>query len=102
MVCGDQLTMPSQDRVRRDDASDLVEQASTERLALGGEASALIVGQAQPLLALEFAEDSILFEQVGDQPRLVTVDEARKRDEEQLQWEVGGRMCRLSAPERLA
>ena len=97
MVCGDQLTMPSQDRVRRDDASDLVEQASTERLALGGEASALIVGQAQPLLALEFAEDAVLFEQVGDQSRLIRVDEAGEQDEEQLQWQVVGDVAELSA-----
>ena len=72
----DQLAVPSEDRVWRDDRGDAVQYAAAEWLALGCESAALIVGEAQPLVALEFAEDAVLFEQVGDQPRLITVDVA--------------------------
>lgn len=33
----------------------------------------------------------------GHQPRLVLIDEACERDEEQFQWEVGGYMAESSA-----
>ncbi|MGK0522266.1 MAG: hypothetical protein ACJAUC_004988, partial [Planctomycetota bacterium] len=70
----------SHDRVWRDDRSDPVEKSSAEWLALSCEASPLVVVQSRPLLALEFSEDAVLFEHVGDQPRLITVDVACERD----------------------
>ena len=97
VVGGYQLAVPSEDRVGRDDSSDLVEQSSTEWFALGCEAAALIVGQARSLVALEFSEDAVLLQQVGDQSRLITVDEARERDEEQLEGEVAGHVAESSA-----
>ena len=41
--------------------------------------------------------DAVLFEQVGDQSRLIRVDEACEQDEEQLQWQVVGDVAELSA-----
>jgi hypothetical protein len=76
----DQPAMPSHDRVWRDDRSDPVEKSSAEWLALSCEASPLVVVQSRPLLALEFSEDAVLFEHVGDQPRLITVDVACECD----------------------
>ena len=51
VVGGYQLAMSSEDRVRRDDPCGLVEKSSTEWFAFGCEASPLVVGQAQPLIA---------------------------------------------------
>jgi hypothetical protein len=50
---------------------------------------------------LEFSEDAVLFEQIRDQPRLISVDEACERDEKQLQREIGGHTRRSSALERM-
>ena len=66
-------------------------------LALVRETSALGVAQPRPHVALKFSEDAILLEQVGDQSRLITLDEARERDEEQLEGEVAGHVAESSA-----
>lgn len=49
----------------------------------------LVASKSWSLVDVELAEDAVLFEQVGDQSRLITVDEARAGEEEQLQWQVG-------------
>jgi len=68
--------VPPEDRVGRDDACDLIEQAPAEWLALDCEAAALIVGQARPLLAELLLQYAVLFGQVVYDLRLLPVDEA--------------------------
>ena len=75
---------------------------AAEWLAFGCKSSPLAVTQARSLLTLEFSVDAVLFEQVGDQSRLITVDEACERDEEQLQWQVGGDVAIARAPAKWA
>jgi hypothetical protein len=45
---GNELPIPAQDRVRRQQAGDVAQQASAEHLAPNRQASSLVVGELQP------------------------------------------------------
>jgi hypothetical protein len=60
VLAGDQLAVPAQDRVRRDQARKLAEPATTDDPALDRQASPLVVGEAQPPSAELLAEDAVL------------------------------------------
>jgi len=83
-LLGNQPLVPTQDRIRRHDRTDLAEHLPAQNLSLHCQAPAFIVGETNPL-ALEFCpEDPVLFLDVGDDILLVSVDPARKRHEKQL------------------
>ena len=65
-----------------------------ERLALGRESAALVIGEAKPSAAKLFLEDPVLFDEVGDDLRLFAVDPAREGGEEQLKREEVGHHAR--------
>jgi hypothetical protein len=66
--------VPLQERIRRDDPGDFLEDSSTQSLRLGGQAPTLIVGQAKaPPVAQLLPEHAILLAQVVDCELLLLV-----------------------------
>ncbi len=82
--------VPLQDRVRRDDGGHLAQRLAPERPAQYREAPPLLRGKAHtPALAL-LAEHTVLLDAVGDDARLIAVDEAREREQQEAERpEVG-------------
>ena len=70
------------------------QQLASEDLALGGQATALIIGQSETPLAELLPQHTILLDKVGDDLRLLTVDPAGERREEKLQREKVGHHTR--------
>ena len=85
VLLGDQLPIPAQDRVRRDDAGHLGQDPSAEFLAAHGETTPLSVSQAERTTAQLLSEDSILLTEIVDQIFLVTVQPASNREDEEVQ-----------------
>ena len=81
---GDQSPVPAENRVRRDDAGDLHQDAPSEFLAAHGESTALVVGQAKRSGAQVLPEDPILLPEIRDQVVLVAVHPASERENEEL------------------
>jgi hypothetical protein len=77
VLAGDQLAVPAQDRVRRDQARELVQPATTDDLALDGQASPLVIGEPQPPPGELLAKDSVLLAQEVDDLELAGVDPSR-------------------------
>ena len=85
VVClGDQSPVPAENRVRRDDAGDLHQDAPSELLAANGESTALGIGQAKRPRAQVLPEDPILLPEIRDQIVLVAVHPASERENEEL------------------
>ena len=85
VVClGDQSPVPAENRVRRDDAGDLHQDAPSEFLAAHGESTALGIGQAKRPRAQVLPEDPILLPEIRDQIVLVAVHPASERENEEL------------------
>ena len=70
---GDQLAVPAEDRVGRDEAGDLVEDLAAEDPAHHREAPALVIGQPKTASAHLLSEDSVLLHRVVDDPVPVPV-----------------------------
>src|SRR5215471_11956133 len=60
------LQVPLQERIRRDDPGDFLEDSSTQSLRLRGQAPTLIVGEAKAPVAQLLPEHAILLAQVVD------------------------------------
>ena len=73
VLLGDQVPIPAQDRVRRDDARNLGQDSPAELLPSYGEPTPLRVGQAERTTAQLLSEDSILLTEIVDQIFLVSV-----------------------------
>jgi len=58
--------VPAQDRVRGDDRAQVLEHRPTEGLATDRRATALVVGEEDPLAAELLAEDAVLLAEVLD------------------------------------
>ena len=85
VVClGDQSPVPAENRVRRDDAGDLHQDAPSEFLAAHGESTALGIGQAKRPRVQVLPEDPILLPEIRDQIVLVAVHPASERENEEL------------------
>jgi hypothetical protein len=72
--------VPRQDRIRRDDRRDLAQDLATERFSFHGQASALRIGETDTLPARFelFLENPVLFDQVGDDPGLLSACPGRE------------------------
>jgi len=89
---GDQASVPAQDGLGSDDASDLFEDLAAQDLFFDSEATALIIAQTETSIAHLLAEDTVLLQQIFDDISLLAVDPGGKRDEEELE----GRGARCS------
>ena len=85
LACNE-FTVPSENRVGRDDGAEFAEDASAESLAFGAESAALVVGESEAAVAVEFEEDAcLLFEEV-DLGALVLVEPSGDGEDEHLEW----------------
>ena len=82
---GDQSPVPTQDRIRGDDARDLRQDPPAEFVTAHSESMTLGVRQAKRPRAQVFSEDPILLPEIVDQIVLVTVHPASEREDEELQ-----------------
>jgi len=80
---GDELPVPSQDRVGGHDRCDLPQDAPTEALAFRREASALVVRQPEAAPLQLLSVDAVLLPEVLDDLLLVAVDPSREGHEQQ-------------------
>ena len=82
---GDQSPVPTQDRIRGDDARALRQDPPAEFVTAHSESTTLGVRQAKRPRAQVFSEDPILLPEIVDQIVLVTVHPASEREDEELQ-----------------
>ena len=82
---GDQSPVPTQDRIRGDDARDLRQDPPAECVTAHSESTTLGVRQAKRPRAQVFSEDPILLPEIVDQIVVVTVHPASEREDEELQ-----------------
>ena len=81
----DQLSMPAEEGIGRDQGVPVTAYPSPEARGLGGPAPALGVGDPEPARTARLSEDAMLFlERVNDVTRLL-VDPARDGHDEELQ-----------------
>src|SRR5947209_7161663 len=84
VLVGDELPIPPQDRVGRQQAGDVAQQASAECLAANRQASSLLVAEPQPPTRNLFAQDPILLFQIVDDGELAPIDPAGEQEEQEL------------------
>src|ERR1035437_3677153 len=77
----DQLPMPPQNRVGRDDRRDLTEAATAQPVSVPRQPTAFLIGQAAPAAHVP-AEDAVFFDEVGHRPLLPLVEPADQRSQE--------------------
>ena len=85
--------MPAQESVGSDDRGQLVEGFAAQRLALEGQASALVIIQENATLAELFSQHLILSQQILDRVLLMSVDPTGQDEKQELpghQHEVHG------------
>jgi hypothetical protein len=80
---GDQLPIPTQDRVRRDDAAELAQRLSPERFSRRREPAALVVGEADPLCGELLAKDAVFLLQIVDDVALLAIGPACEQKQQE-------------------
>jgi hypothetical protein len=83
---GDELPVPSQQCLGRDDGGDRCEHLPTEAFCLAGQPAPLIVIQPQPSAAELFSKDPIFFAQIIDGILLLLIHPAGHGDEHKPEW----------------
>src|SRR5215467_10306527 len=86
VLLGDQLPVPSQQGLRRDNVGDLGKNLSSQRFGLYGQSPALIVIQAQSPAAELLSKNAILLAKVINDLQLVLVHPAGDRDQQESEW----------------
>ena len=88
VLLGDQMPVPSQDRVRCDEARILPQQLRSEELPLGRQSASLVVGEADmptgDLLVELLAENAVLLHEVRDDILLAPIHPPGERQQEEL------------------
>jgi hypothetical protein len=74
VLLGNEQTVPAQNRVWRHDASHVGKPPSTERVAFYGQATALVVGEVNPVGTVRRTEDPILLAEVINDGLLLSID----------------------------
>ncbi|MBC7974970.1 MAG: hypothetical protein H7138_08295 [Myxococcales bacterium] len=82
---GDELAVPAQDGVGRDQSGELFQRTSADEAALRAEPPALGIGEAQAPPSELLAQDAVLVLEVRDDLGLVAVHPAREHHEQELQ-----------------
>ena len=80
-----QLVVPGHQRIRRDDRGDVVQYLAPQTFGFLRQTSALGIGEAQALLAEHLPQYAILFLQVLNDIKLLTVYPTSKDNEQVLQ-----------------
>lgn len=76
----DQSSVPPEDRLRRDDGCELVEQLPAESDAANGESDAVVIVESELPFAQLGSEDAVLLAEVVEDALLVAVQPAREED----------------------
>jgi hypothetical protein len=80
----DELVVPAEQGVGRDDGGEPGEHAATEQLSANGEPPALIIGEADASAAELLAQDAILLAQVVDDEQVAALQPARGHEDQHL------------------
>ncbi len=83
---GDQLTVPAQDRVRREQRAALFKLLATEHLSLDGQSAALVIVEQDAFLAKSLFENSVLGAQILNHLLLLSIDPASNDQQQQMPW----------------
>src|SRR5215471_10637647 len=86
VLLGDQLPMPSQQGLRRDNAGDLGKSLSSQRFGLYGQSPTLIVIEAHSLATELFAKHPILLAKIFNDLQLAVVHPPGDGDQQKLEW----------------
>src|SRR5215471_6061410 len=86
VLLGDQLPMPSQQGLRRDNAGDLGKSLSSQRVGLNGQPPALIVIEVHSLASELFSQHPILFAEIFNDLQLAVVHPPGDGDQQKLEW----------------
>src|SRR6516162_8000934 len=86
VLLGDQLPVPSQQGLRRDNAGDLGKSLSSQRFDLYGQSPALIVIEAHSPATELFAKHPILLAKIFNDLELAVVHPPRDRDRQKPEW----------------
>ena len=81
----DELPMPSQNRVRRDDCGDLAQDAPSQPMPQDGEPPPVVIRELEPLPTQLASKDPILFNQVGHGTSLLAIQPANHDREHHLE-----------------
>jgi hypothetical protein len=82
---GDELPVPAENCVRRDDRRNLRQKPPTERRAQSSQAPPVVVGEPDALVAQARLQNPVLFAQVLDGLMLLVLEPADKKRDEQVQ-----------------
>jgi hypothetical protein len=80
---GDELAVPGQERLRRDDSGQFMKYAPAELPGLDGQSTALVIIQARPLSSELLPQHTVLFLEVVDDILLRLAQAAGERDQQQ-------------------
>src|SRR6516162_8177309 len=86
VLLGDQLPVPSQQGLRRDNAGDLGKSLSSQRLGLYGQSPALIVNEAYSPATELFSKHPILLAQIFNDLQLAVVHPPGDGDQQKPEW----------------
>src|SRR5215469_5994041 len=86
VLLGDQLPVPSQQGLRRDNAGDLGKSLSSQRFGLYGQSPALIVIQAHAPPTELFSKHAILLAKIFNGLQLAVVHPPGDGDKQKLEW----------------
>ena len=86
MLESDELTVPAEDGFLPKEGGDLEEPLAADGLSSNCKASPLIVGQSRALPIQDLNENPVLFDQEVDDVILLSVEPARGRRDEQVEW----------------
>jgi hypothetical protein len=80
----DQLPVPPQQRVWRDDLRDVTQGRSTQLVSKYRQPSPIVVGQPKPASSELSPEDTILFDQICERPPLPAIQPADDGEEQKV------------------
>src|SRR6516162_5601284 len=86
VLLGDQLPVPSQQGLRRDNAGDLGKSLSSQRLGLYGQSPALIVIETHSPATELFSKYPILLAQIFNDQQLAVVHPPGDGDQQKPEW----------------
>jgi hypothetical protein len=89
----DQLSVPAQQCLRRDDCGELGQHLSPKSSGFGGQTPALVISEPQTSIAELFAKDTVLFAQVFDHLKLAFIHPSGKGDQEKPETDRGLWAC---------
>ena len=86
---GDQLPMPAEQRVGRDDRGDLAQRLTAQPVRPRGEPPPVVIGEAQAPPTQLPAQEAVFFDQIGDRLPLAALEPAGQDQQQHLEGRGG-------------